>query len=72
LVAAGDALLAPTVTRRLIDEFARLRPRMGPRPDVLRALTRREAEVLRRVAEGLSNAEISERVAVSEETVRPT
>jgi DNA-binding NarL/FixJ family response regulator len=70
LVAAGEALLAPTVTRRLIDEFARLRPRLAPRPDELRRLTARETEVLRLVAEGLSNGEIARRLVVSEETVK--
>jgi DNA-binding NarL/FixJ family response regulator len=70
LVAAGEALLAPTVTRRLIHEFARLRPRLAPRPDALLALTPRETEVLRLVAEGLSNAEIADRLVVSDETVK--
>jgi DNA-binding NarL/FixJ family response regulator len=70
VVAAGDALLAPAVTRRLIGEFARLRPSSAPRPEQLEELTARETEVLRLVAEGLSNAEIAERLIVSEETIK--
>ena len=70
IVAAGDALLAPAVTRRLIGEFARMRPRPTAGPERLRELTPRETEVLRLVAEGLSNGEIAERIVVSEETVK--
>jgi DNA-binding NarL/FixJ family response regulator len=71
VVAAGDALLAPAVTRRLIIEFTRLRPRGGgPPAPVLTALTARETQVLRLVAEGLSNPEIAERLVVTEETVK--
>jgi DNA-binding NarL/FixJ family response regulator len=71
VVAAGDALLAPAVTRRLISEFARLRPREDGRPSpVLDALTARETQVLRLVAEGLSNPEIAQRLVVTEETVK--
>jgi DNA-binding NarL/FixJ family response regulator len=70
VVASGDALLAPSVTRRLIGEFSRLRPSVPVQPDRLRELTPRETDVLRRVAEGLSNREIAERLVVSEETVK--
>ncbi|WP_067170581.1 response regulator [Microtetraspora niveoalba] len=71
VIAAGEALLAPAVTRRLIDEFARLRPT----PDAastaaLAALTPRETQVLRLIAEGLSNPEIAARLTVTEETVK--
>ncbi|MEV2255062.1 response regulator transcription factor [Streptomyces sp. NPDC050147] len=71
VVAAGEGLLAPTVTRRLIAEFARLRPAppSGPAARV-DALTPRETEVLRLIAEGLSNPEIAGRLHVSEETVK--
>ena len=77
VVAAGEALLAPAVTRRLISEFARLRPQAAAgasgaaaRPGALAALTPRETEVLRLVAEGLSNTEIAGRLVVTEETVK--
>jgi DNA-binding NarL/FixJ family response regulator len=77
VVAAGEALLAPAVTRRLISEFARLRPHAvaggsgaAGRPGALAALTPRETEVLGLVAEGLSNTEIAGRLVVTEETVK--
>ena len=70
VVAAGEALLAPAVTRRLIAEFARLRPPQRTRPQDLDALTRRELEILGFVAAGLSNHEISERLVLSNETVK--
>jgi DNA-binding NarL/FixJ family response regulator len=70
VVAAGDALLSPRVTRRPIGEFARLRPNPPVPPTALRELTPRETEVLRHIAEGLSNAEIAERLVVAEETVK--
>ena len=70
VVAAGDALLAPGVTRRLIAEFARLRPPQRTRTEDLEALTRREVEILGLVAAGLSNGEIAERLVLSNETVK--
>jgi DNA-binding NarL/FixJ family response regulator len=68
VVAAGEALLAPTVTRRLIGRFAGRRPH--PAPAGLDELTPRETEVLRLLAEGLSNAEIAARLVLGEETVK--
>jgi DNA-binding NarL/FixJ family response regulator len=71
VVAAGEALLAPTVTRRLIGEFTRLRPRPSDQSAAaLATLTPRETQVLRLVAEGLSNPEIAARLVVTEETVK--
>jgi DNA-binding NarL/FixJ family response regulator len=71
VVAAGEALLAPAVTRRLISEFTRLRPRPDALPSgALATLTPRETQVLRLVAAGLSNPEIAARLVVTEETVK--
>jgi DNA-binding NarL/FixJ family response regulator len=70
VIAAGEALLAPTVTRRLVAEFAKLRVRRQPPSPALRTLTPRETEVLLLIAEGLSNPEIAARLVVGEETVK--
>jgi len=71
VIAAGEALLAPTVTRRLIREFASQRPRTdSSRAARLATLTPRETQVLRLMAEGLSNPEIAARFTVTEETVK--
>ncbi|MFJ3666955.1 response regulator [Streptomyces sp. NPDC090106] len=73
-VAAGESLLAPAVTRRLVGRFAdRIRPaaaRATAVPDAVSALAPREIEVLRLIAEGLSNAEIADRMVLSRETVK--
>ncbi len=69
-VAAGEALLAPTVTRRLIEEFARLGATRRARPAELDELTPREAEVLRLLARGMSNAEIAAALFLGETTVK--
>jgi DNA-binding NarL/FixJ family response regulator len=71
VVAAGDALLAPSVTRRLLDRFAANLPDPAAvRPAALDSLTAREVEVLGLVARGMSNAEIAEHLVVSETTVK--
>ncbi|HZN77027.1 MAG TPA: response regulator transcription factor [Micromonosporaceae bacterium] len=70
VVAAGEALLAPTVTRRLITEFARLAEPGQPLGRALDAVTEREREVLRLIARGLSNAEIAEHLHLTVATVK--
>jgi DNA-binding NarL/FixJ family response regulator len=70
VVAAGEALLAPSVTRRLIDQFAAQLSPSGSDPTLLKALTERESEVLGLLARGLSNAEIAEDLVLTEGTVK--
>ncbi|PRY35626.1 response regulator [Umezawaea tangerina] len=69
VVARGDALLAPELTRRLFDQFTS-RPAASQRPDLLDHLTEREAQILRLVAGGASNAEIAAGLHVGEATVK--
>jgi len=70
VVAAGDALLAPSVTRRLITEFARRPARADAATDALAGLTDRERDTLRMLARGLSNTEIATLLGVSDTTVK--
>jgi DNA-binding NarL/FixJ family response regulator len=70
LVAQGDALLAPSVTRRLIEEFSRASRGRAQRPAGLDELTPREVEVFKLLARGMSNAEIAGELIVSETTVK--
>jgi len=71
VVTAGDSLLAPSVTRRLISDLARNRPREGRRPaEKLAVLTARELETLTLLGRGLSNAEIATALVVTEHTVK--
>jgi DNA-binding NarL/FixJ family response regulator len=69
VVAQGDSLLAPSVTRRLIEQFAQ-RPPPNARPDTVTELTARELEVLRLLARGLSNAEIAHELIIGDATVK--
>ncbi|MDG4826748.1 response regulator transcription factor [Asanoa sp. WMMD1127] len=70
VVAGGEALLAPSVTKRLIAEFAARPGPARPRPTALNALTPRETEVLRLIARGRSNQEIAAELVVAEQTVK--
>ncbi len=69
VVAGGDALLAPSITRRLIEDYAH-RPPLRERPGALAELTPRELEVLRLIARGLSNADIACELVVGDATVK--
>jgi len=70
VVAAGEALIAPAITKRLITEFARLGGPRAPTMRRLAELTERETEVLALIAQGLSNQEIAARLIVAEQTVK--
>ena len=70
VVAAGDAMLSPSVTRRLLGAFTRLGPPRAPGQDQVEQLTERETEVLTLIARGRSNAEIAQDLVVAEQTVK--
>ena len=70
IIAAGDALLAPSVTRRLIEDFTRVPRTASPPPAALSALTSRETEVLTLIARGLSNTEISAALVIADQTTK--
>ena len=70
VVASGDALLAPTITRRLIEDFVRRPPPGSGPPAELAELSDRELEVLKLIAQGLSNAEIAAALFLSEATIK--
>jgi DNA-binding NarL/FixJ family response regulator len=70
VVARGEALLAPSITKRLIEDFVKSQPAQGVRPRELVSLTERETEVLRLIAQGLSNVEIAGHLFVAEQTVK--
>ncbi|MBB5805797.1 DNA-binding NarL/FixJ family response regulator [Saccharothrix ecbatanensis] len=70
VVARGDALLAPSVTKRLIEDFVKAQPVRVVKPAALGALTERETEVLRLIAQGLSNGEIAGHLVLAEQTVK--
>ncbi|WP_033439728.1 response regulator transcription factor [Saccharothrix sp. NRRL B-16314] len=70
VVARGDALLAPSVTKRLIEDFVKAQPVRVVKPAALGALTDRETEVLRLIAQGLSNGEIAAHLVLAEQTVK--
>jgi DNA-binding NarL/FixJ family response regulator len=69
-IAAGEALLAPSITRRLIEEFTRVGAGRRAQPAALEELTPRELDVLQLVARGLSNAEVAEQLVLSDTTVK--
>jgi DNA-binding NarL/FixJ family response regulator len=70
IVASGEALLAPSITKRLIAEFSRMGPPRAPNKKRLEDLTDRETEVLALIAQGLSNGEIAAHLVVAEQTVK--
>jgi DNA-binding NarL/FixJ family response regulator len=70
VIAAGEALLAPTVTRRLLERFAHTLPGDVASPPSLAALSERELEILRLLASGLSNAELASQLYLSEPTIK--